>query len=296
MQFAALVQHQHGVFTRQQARAAGFTDRQITRRLHRGQWRPYFPEFPGVLADAGLPLTYRSRLWATTLAIGPPMALGIQTAAALFRWCPAPHEIQAVVPRSRHATRLPDTTIRRALPDGASLLRRDGLPVTHPALTLSHCLRFLPLATARDILDRSQQVGGPPLEAVAQQLQPRGPGTAQARQLLSAADGSHFAAERLAARLLREAGVTGFRVNARVPLAGLVAVIDIAFVDLQLAIEIDGFAFHTDPERFTKDRRRQNALMRAGWLVLRFTWADLTERPHEVVRLVNEAIAARRAA
>ena len=185
---------------------------------------------------------------------------------------------------------------KRQLPDKANLIHHDGLPVTHPTLTLSHCLRFLPLATARDILDRSQQVGGPPLDAVAQLLQPRGSGTAQARRLLSAADGSHFAAERLAVRLLREAGITGFRVNARVALGALVAVIDIAFVHLQIAVEIDGFAFHTDPERFNQDRRRQNALTRAGWLVLRFTWADLTERPHEVVRLVREAIAAREAA
>ncbi len=296
MDFASLVRHQHGVFTRHQARAAGLTDRQITRRLRRGVWRRYFPELPGVIADAGLPSTYRSRLWATTLAIGPPMALGIQTAAALQGWCRSPSNVQVVVPRSRHGTRLPNTSIRRALPDDAQLIRRDGLPVTHPALTLSHCLRFLPLATARDILDRSQQTGGPPLAAVARQLRPRGPGTAQARQLLSAADGSHFAAERLAVRLLREAGVTGFRANARVVLEGLVAVIDIAFVDLGIAIEIDGFAFHTDPERFNHDRRRQNALTRAGWLVLRFTWADLTERPHEVVRLVREAVASRLAA
>jgi very-short-patch-repair endonuclease len=293
MSFASLVRHQHGVFTRHQARAAGFTDRQITRRLRQGIWRRYFPEVAGVIADAGLPPTYRSRLWATTLAFGPPMGLGIQTAASLDGWSRPPTDVQVVVPRSRHGTRLPSTLVRRALPDNARLIRRDGLPVTHPALTLSHCLRFLPLAIARDILDRSQQTGGPPLAAVAQQLQPRGPGTAQARQLLSAADGSRFAAERLAVRLLREAGVSGFRVNARVNLDGLVAVIDIAFIELGIAIEIDGFAFHTDPQRFTQDRRRQNALTRAGWLVLRFTWADLTERPHDVVRLVREAVASR---
>jgi very-short-patch-repair endonuclease len=296
MQFAALIQHQHGVFTRAQARDAGFTDRQITRRLRRGVWRQYFPGLPGVLADAGLPLTYRSRLWATTLATGPPMALGVQTAAALCRWCPTPAEIEVVVPRSRRVTPPPHSLVRRVLPDNARFVRRDGLPVTPPALTLSHCLRFLPLATARDILDRSQQVGGPPLEAVAHELGPRGPGTAQARRLLGAADGSHFAAERLAVRLLREAGITGFRVNARVSLPGLVAVIDIAFVELGIAIEIDGFAFHVDPDRFQSDRRRQNALMRAGWLVLRFTWADLTERPADVVRLVGEAVHARQPA
>lgn len=294
MRFAALVQHQHGVFTRAQARRAGFTDRQITHRLRRGVWRQYSPDVPGVLSDAGLPLTYRSRLWATTLAVGPPMGLGLQTAAASYRWCPAPPEVQLVVPRGRRVKPPPQTLIHRALPDDAVLVNRGGLPLTSPALTLSHCLRFLPPGLARDLLDRSQQMGGPPLDAVAQHLRPRGRGTAQARHLLEAADGSRFAAERLAVRLFRDAGISGFRVNARVVLEGLVAVIDIAFMELGIAIEIDGFAFHTDPERFNHDRRRQNALMRAGWLVLRFTWADLTERPGEVVRLVSEAVLARR--
>jgi hypothetical protein len=50
-----------------------------------------------------------------------------------------------------------------------------------------------------------------------------------------------------------------------------------------LAIEVDGWAWHHDVERFRRDRQRQNALVLAGWTVLRFTWHDLTQRPGEVV-------------
>ena len=66
----------------------------------------------------------------------------------------------------------------------------------------------------------------------------------------------------------------------------VVAVLDIAFPLVLLAIEIDGWAWHSDPERFQDDRRRQNALVAAGWTVLRFTWADLIERPEQVVATV----------
>ena len=46
---------------------------------------------------------------------------------------------------------------------------------------------------------------------------------------------------------------------------------------------MDGWAWHVDAERFTTDRRKQNALVRAGWDPLRFTWHDLDGRPGEVV-------------
>ena len=43
--------------------------------------------------------------------------------------------------------------------------------------------------------------------------------------------------------------------------------------------EIDGRAFHSDADRFQRDRTRQNRLVGAGWTVLRFTWNDLRDRP-----------------
>ena len=51
----------------------------------------------------------------------------------------------------------------------------------------------------------------------------------------------------------------------------------------RVAVEVDGWAWHSDVERFREDRRRQNALVLAGWTVLRFTWDDLMRRPETVV-------------
>ena len=55
-------------------------------------------------------------------------------------------------------------------------------------------------------------------------------------------------------------------------------------------MEVDGWAWHHQAERFRADRRKQNALVRAGWLPLRFTWHDLTERPAEVVAEIRAAL------
>ena len=54
-----------------------------------------------------------------------------------------------------------------------------------------------------------------------------------------------------------------------------VARVDLALPELRLALEHDGQAVHDRPDAFVADRRRQNALVAAGWTVLRFTAADL---------------------
>lgn len=57
-----------------------------------------------------------------------------------------------------------------------------------------------------------------------------------------------------------------------------------------MAVEVDGWAWHVDAERFRNDRRKQNALVRDGWDPLRFTWHGLDQRPHEVVEEINETL------
>lgn len=65
--------------------------------------------------------------------------------------------------------------------------------------------------------------------------------------------------------------------------------IDVAFLTRRLAIEVDGWAWHSDVDRFAHDRR-QNALVLTGWTVLRFTWHDLTSRPQTVIAQIRAAV------
>lgn len=60
-----------------------------------------------------------------------------------------------------------------------------------------------------------------------------------------------------------------------------------AFPHWKLAVEVDGWAFHSGVDRFRADRRKQNALTLAGWTVVRFTWTDLVERPDYVVAVIK---------
>ena len=90
-------------------------------------------------------------------------------------------------------------------------------------------------------------------------------------------------------KLLRAAGITGWKANYPVgPYK-----IDVAFPELKIAIETDGWAFHSDPDAFRRDRKRQNYLILQGWRVLRFTWLDLVEYPQRVIAEIRAAISAR---
>jgi very-short-patch-repair endonuclease len=52
----------------------------------------------------------------------------------------------------------------------------------------------------------------------------------------------------------------------------------------RIAIEVDGMAYHVGAERFCRDRSRPEDLVGLGWTVLRFTWADLAQRPATSLR------------
>ncbi len=67
--------------------------------------------------------------------------------------------------------------------------------------------------------------------------------------------------------------------------------IDLAFPAARLAVEVDGWAWHTDPARFAADRRKGNAITRAGWDLLRYTWHDLDGRPEACVQEIDDLLA-----
>jgi very-short-patch-repair endonuclease len=62
------------------------------------------------------------------------------------------------------------------------------------------------------------------------------------------------------------AHVSGFEVDALWPAARLV-------------VELDGWAFHHHRAAFQRDRTRDANLQAAGYAVLRFTYADVAQRP-----------------
>ena len=66
---------------------------------------------------------------------------------------------------------------------------------------------------------------------------------------------------------------------------------DLAYPDARLAIELDGYRYHSTQARFQADRSRDREAHRNGWFVLRFTWDDIANRPEEVKQHIRDHLA-----
>jgi very-short-patch-repair endonuclease len=177
---------------------------------------------------------------------------------------------------------------RRSIPADLVVERR-GLRFTHPALTA------IDLATEEhvDSIDIALRTRAATLAGMRDALArtPNRPGNqTRLKLLIESRDEPWSAAERLAHRLLRGAGISGWQSNLPVIVKDKLFYLDIAFRSCRLALEIDGRMHEDDPGLFESDRWRQNALVFAGWRVLRFTWAMLDRHPQSFVDSVQQAL------
>ena len=109
---------------------------------------------------------------------------------------------------------------------------------------------------------------------------PRGrPGPAALRSLLVERDPSLAPAESdletLLSKILRDGGLPAPVRQFEVVVAGQRFRLDAAYPELMIFMEGDGFGVHSPRGPFERDRSRQNLLVVAGWLPLRFTWRRL---------------------
>jgi hypothetical protein len=72
----------------------------------------------------------------------------------------------------------------------------------------------------------------------------------------------------------------------------LVGVVDAVHRATRTVVELDGRAFH-GPDRHQSDRTRDQRLAALGYVVLRFTWEDLDQRPEQVWERIRQTQAVR---
>ncbi|MDQ6928225.1 MAG: type IV toxin-antitoxin system AbiEi family antitoxin domain-containing protein [Actinomycetota bacterium] len=148
---ARIAARQHGLFSRAQALAAGFTDAVIQRRLRDGFW---IRVGSGVYCVAGAPLTWKQRALAACLVAGPGAVVSHRSAAVLHQvagFRPGPLEITVPTGRSSRSSL---ATVHRSgllLPRDRTLV--DGIPVTHPARMLLELANRVSRPTLEDAVD-----------------------------------------------------------------------------------------------------------------------------------------------
>jgi very-short-patch-repair endonuclease len=288
-QVTELLARQDGVIGRQQALRAGMTPGQVRRRLDTGRWLTLHA---GVYRSAQHPSTDSSRVRAALLWGGKKAFLAGHAAAWWWGLTPTPPLVVDIVipPREHRRSRSGIQVTRRLLDYRDTALLRGAQVTALPMATLMGSV-----ALGRDgpaLLDHALQKRISYDKVRAAYYRNIGfAGNERAGELLrAAADKSAAVSERIFIKLLKDAGIHGWRVNYSWDPADKRS-IDVAFVREMIAIEIDGWAWHHTPDRFQRDRNKQNDLTDLGWIVRRFTWFDLTQNPDDVIRRVKADLA-----
>jgi hypothetical protein len=272
-----LIAHQAGIISRGQAIDAGLTPDAVDRRLRLRRW---LPVHPGIyLTDGRRREDSEVRARAAVLWAGPGAVLSGPAAAWWHGMVgAAPETITLTAARPPRPRPGVGVRIHRLGSDDLDELR--GLPVTAAALTVLDTAVELGAAGAA-FLDRALRRGpGFPAVHAAHLRNRHAPGAASAtRVLLAAADRSAAVAEATLVRLLRDSGVSGWRRGFRV--AGRRA--SVAFPVARVAVEATGWAWRwSDPA---------GPAAQAGWRLTYVSWADLTERPQQVLSEIEAVLA-----
>ncbi len=291
----SLAARQHGLVARVQLLAAGVPAHVIDRRLARGRIDAVHR---GVYRVSPAPLPYERQM-AALLTCGASAVVSHRSAALLWKLLPgSPGDapVDVTVPR-RHPASLRGLLVHRVscLPaDEVTLV--EGIRATVPARTL------LDLARNGDPRELEQAVAqadrtGLTTRADLARLATRHPhrrGVMAIRALLAAGAEPAFTrseAETCFLALVRKAQLPAPAVN--VALRGYE--VDFFWRAEGLVVEIDGFAFHSSPAAFERDRRRDAVLAAAGFRVLRITWRQIAREPQALlVRLAQALVQAHR--
>ncbi len=166
--------------------------------------------------------------------------------------------------------RLPSTTLARSLVDTWGDAHRKRAMMGFDSVARGACLR----ATRQRLVTPAELLG----ELA---LRPELPGRASLVDLIGLiAGGCQSELEIFGVRhVLAAPGLPPCRQQHRLVLPDGPVFLDAAWPEAKLAVELDGAAFHGSPQARERDLRRDAAVAALGWVVLRFSYRQLTRHP-----------------
>lgn len=210
---------------------------------------------------------------------------------------PGPPTLEVVVPRGAVVPRRLGLHVREcAVPPPDRYLLR-GVRVLRPVRGVVDLMRTLPPREALVVADACLHAGLVTEDDLAGELSRHAKlrGVRRAARTLEIADARAESPPESRVRfvLLRAGLKCAVQHDVHAADGRWIARVDLALAELKIAIEYDGREVHERQDVFVRDRRRQNALVQAGWLVLRFTAEDLRGGGEAVVSAVRAAIRVR---
>ena len=294
-----LAQRQHGVFSREQAARLGLSESTWFRWRRSGR---IIEQAAGVGHFVGITLDFHGSVLAAILASSTPSFASHRTAATLYgcwseRYGPAPVELSSG--RQATATRT-DATVHRPRDFNAiTPVRLHRIPTTDAVRTLTDLGQVInddALRTTVFAFLRKQLVTIETLQRAAAERSSQGrvSAAALARVLAASTSGSGFIASELEREVLQaitDAGLPTPIVNFRIVAGGRKYIVDLAWPQWRVALELDSREFHLDT--FDTDRARDVNLKLAGWEVHRFTWTHATQQRAWIIKAIHQILRTR---
>jgi very-short-patch-repair endonuclease len=240
------------------------------------------------------------QLDALLASIGPPAAAFGPTAAAMhpFDGFALSTPFHVVVPYARSPRRI-GHVVHRTRFDVVPTVLVDGIRCTSPTLTLIHLAASHPAKEVTIALDgalRDRLTSETHLHETIVAMRARGrEGPLAMLRLLEGAEvvrGGQSWLERRFLELVAESRLPRPDTQQVLARRGRHLVrVDCRFPDTPVVVELLGYRWHRSPADMTRDAERMNALVLAGYLVMQFTYSQVTESPASVITQVRAALA-----
>jgi very-short-patch-repair endonuclease len=286
----------HGLISRSQASALGASRGFIEWRVTTSMWEVIYP---GVYRLAGVAPTWRQRLMAACLVAGEGSFASHRSAGALRNLPGMPQGIlELSVPRDRRVRRRGIRVHQVGDLSRVDTTIVDTIPTTTVTRTLIDLAAVLPIRIVEEALDDALRRNLTSLSRLRSRTAALGkkgrPGVKAFRSLLHTrmADQAHPQSV-LETRVLR--AIRGARFPQPVcqhPIrrdGRVIAVVDFAYPSRKLAIEVDGYRWHSSRSRWDRDLIRRNLLVELGWRVIHVTSTAMDD-PDRVVRMIGIAL------
>ena len=272
---------QHGVVSRRQLIATGVKEGVIAGRLRSGAW---IAVDRGVYRARVAPMSHDQGLMAAILGIAGPAVVSHQSAAHLWDLLRREPEVPHVTTSTGRWRSKPYHVHRSMdlLDEHVTTVRR--VPVTTPARTVvdlgASAPRLAVGAFNQVLRDRLATLGE--FEGLLEDIGRQGrAGVGVIRKVVEERaewmGANESVLEDEFRRIVDQAllPVPASQYEVRDDRGAFIGRADFAYPDRRLVIELDGYRYHSDPEAFARDRKRQNQLLMAGYRVLRYTARDL---------------------
>lgn len=280
---------QHGIVTSEQLRVAGSgvaVGRRLAARLVDEGW--LHPLLGGAFSVGAPPSDWQVAVAAVMLS-APDSALSHRSAARCHRIADlVPQAIPEIsLPNHRHC-RLQGVIVHRvARLDAADVILYQGVRATSPERTLVDLANGMDIGLLERIVDEGAvaHLWTPRSILAAVERNASRSGTVALRRILTSRVDLPVGESALEARAIKVlASCAPFETQYQLSIGNRLVILDIAWPDLRVAAECDGWTVRNrSRSKFDADRRRDNLLTHHGWSVVHLTTAMSDDEMRAVV-------------